>query len=105
MSVAVISDRETGRSRGFAFVEYSSSEAAENAIGALNDFELDGRQLRVNAAEDKPRFSGPGRGGPRPERSFGQRSEASDASYAPPVFSRPKGSRRGLRGRKRSLGG
>lgn len=99
VSVAVITDRETQRSRGFAFVEYSSSEAAEAAITALNDRELDGRRLRVNAAEDRPRSSG---SGPRSGGGFSPRSEGFSP---PPSFSRPKGSRRGLRGRKRSLGG
>ncbi|MGH7803260.1 MAG: RNA recognition motif domain-containing protein [Candidatus Binatia bacterium] len=99
VSVALIADRETQRSRGFAFVEYSTTESAESAIRALNEIELDGRQLRVNAAEDRPRSSG---GGPRSGGGFSPRSEGFSP---PPTFSRPKGSRRGLRGRKRSLGG
>jgi len=51
----VITDRDTGRSRGFGFVEMSSSEQAENAISSLNGKEVDGRQLKVNLA--KPRSS------------------------------------------------
>jgi len=49
----VISDRETGRSKGFAFVEMSSAVDAQNAIDALNDQDLHGRTLKVNVA--KPR--------------------------------------------------
>jgi len=51
LSAKVISDRETGRSRGFGFVEMS--EGGENAIQALNDAEVDGRKLVVN--ESRPR--------------------------------------------------
>src|SRR5215204_3370497 len=61
-SVNIIEDRETGRSRGFAFVEMSSNEEAQNAISALNGKEIDGRSLTVNEA--KPREEGGGsRGG------------------------------------------
>ena len=55
-SVKIITDRETDRSRGFGFVEMGTSEAAEEAINALNNQEFDGRSLRVNEANDrKPR--------------------------------------------------
>ena len=61
-SVNIIEDRETGRSRGFAFVEMSSNEEAQKAISALNGKEIDGRSLTVNEA--KPREEGGGnRGG------------------------------------------
>jgi RNA recognition motif-containing protein len=61
----VITDRDTGRSRGFGFVTYDSSEDANKAIEALNGSELDGRTLRVNEAQDRRRDnnSGPGRSG------------------------------------------
>jgi RNA recognition motif-containing protein len=49
----VITDRDTGRSRGFGFVEMASTEAAEKAISSLNGRDFDGRQLKVNVA--KPR--------------------------------------------------
>ena len=52
-SVAVISDRATGRSRGFAFVEMSSQVEVEKAIRMFNGFNLDNRELKVNLA--KPR--------------------------------------------------
>src|SRR5437016_12052539 len=56
-------DRETGRPRGFAFVEYENDEDAAKAIEKFNGYELGGRALRVNAAEDRPRRSGGGGGG------------------------------------------
>lgn len=56
LSVKVITDRETDRSRGFGFVEMATAEGAEQAINALNNQELDGRSLRINEAHDrKPR--------------------------------------------------
>lgn len=51
----VIMDRDTGRSRGFGFVEMNSSEAANNAISSLNGREVDGRQLKVNMAKPRSR--------------------------------------------------
>ncbi|MGM0675697.1 MAG: RNA recognition motif domain-containing protein [Spirochaetota bacterium] len=53
VSADVISDRETGRSRGFGFVEMATEEAARSAESALDGQEYDGRQLKVNEA--KPR--------------------------------------------------
>ena len=57
-SVNVITDRETGRSRGFAFVEMDDAAAADDAIRALDGTDLGGRSLRVNEAHDR---RGPGR--------------------------------------------
>ena len=60
----LILDRETGRSRGFAFVVMSNAEEAQKAISQMNGADLDGRQLRVNEAEErKPRGGGGGGGG------------------------------------------
>src|SRR5262249_7294971 len=64
--VAIPSDRETGRSRGFAFVTMGSDADAKAAMAALDGKDLDGRALRVNEAQDKPRTGGaPGGGGGR----------------------------------------
>jgi RNA recognition motif-containing protein len=53
-------DRETGRPRGFAFVEFVNDEDAPKAIEKFNGYQLGGRALRVNAAEDRPRTAGGG---------------------------------------------
>ena len=61
-SASVVTDRATGRSRGFGFVEMSSAGEAQKAIGAINGRELHGRKLNVNEANDKPAGGG-NRGG------------------------------------------
>jgi RNA recognition motif-containing protein len=58
--VNVITDRDTGRARGFAFVEMSNDEEAAKAIAALNGKELDGRALNVNEARPKAERGGGG---------------------------------------------
>ncbi len=58
-SARIMTDRETGRSRGFAFVEMENENEADQAISALNGYTMDGRALNVNEAR------------PKPERSFG----------------------------------
>ena len=63
VSVAVIKDRFTEQSKGFGFVEMEDAAAAEAAMGALNGTEFEGRRIRVNPAEDKPRNSRPRNGG------------------------------------------
>lgn len=65
--VHLVSDRETGRSRGFAFVTMATDTQAAAAIGALNGVDLDGRSLRVNEAEERQSRGGSfgGRGGGR----------------------------------------
>lgn len=60
--VNLITDRDTGRSRGFAFVEMSDSAQADQAITALNGQNLDGRALNVNEARPKTEGGGGGRG-------------------------------------------
>ena len=69
--VNVVTDRDTGRSRGFAFVEMSDSSQAERAIASLNGYQLDGRSLNVNEARPKPDGGGGGRGGFRREGGGG----------------------------------
>ena len=74
----VPTDRETGRPRGFAFVEFETDEAAQRSIELLNGKDLKGRPLRVNEADNRPpRPGGPGggSGGPRPFRPDAPRNE------------------------------
>ena len=112
-------DRETGRSRGFAFVEFSSEAEAAEAIRRFDGQEIDGRKLRVNTAEDRPRRSdGPRFGPPSSERppyrpDFVATAPDPFADFSASGFGggagggkpfKNKGSRRGLRARKRSLG-
>lgn len=61
--VAIITDRDTGRPRGFAFVTMASDDEARAAIEGLNGKELDGRTLNVNEARPKPAGGGGGGGG------------------------------------------
>jgi len=73
-SAAVVEDRETGRSRGFGFVEMSSKEEAQKAIEQFNGKEVNGRSLNVNEAkprEDRGRGFGGNGGG---ARNFGARN-------------------------------
>lgn len=117
--VHIGTDRETGRSRGFAFVEFGSEAEAAEAIKRFDGQEIDGRKLRVNTAEDRPRrndgprFSPPS--GDRPEyrsnfavsaadpwSDFGGNGFSAGAGAGGKPF-KNKGSRRGLRARKRSL--
>jgi hypothetical protein len=81
-SAAVMTDRETGRSRGFGFVEMATTEEAERALGALNNTNLDGRTIRVDKAT--PRGSGPrpgGYGGPRPGGGGGYAPRPAGGGY------------------------
>ena len=94
VSVSVPTDRESGRPRGFAFVELSTDEQAAAAIEKLNGHELGGRALRVNEASERP-TRGPSFGG-------GGGAGAGFGAGAPAFRPRPKGSRRNIRARKRS---
>ena len=62
-SAQVIADRDTGRSKGFGFVEMSTDQEAQAAIAALSGKEVDGRQLTVNEAKPREDRGGGGRGG------------------------------------------
>ena len=66
LSAKIITDRETGRSKGFGFVEMAERDEGENAVEALNGSSVDNRQIKVNEAKPRNdnRRGGPG-GGPR----------------------------------------
>jgi len=79
-SVALIKDRDTGRSKGFAFVEMSTQAEAENAIRMFNGQSVAERVLTVNMArprEDRPGGGGGGFGGPRRDGGGGRRGGGS----------------------------
>jgi len=62
-SAQVVQDRDTGRSKGFGFVEMNDNSAAQAAIAALNEKEVDGRRLTVNEARPREERGGGGGGG------------------------------------------
>lgn len=66
--VSIMTDRETGRSRGFGFVEMTNGEEGDKAIAALNGSQLGGRTLNVNEARPKAERAGSGGGGGRGDR-------------------------------------
>lgn len=79
VSVKIIMDRETGRSKGYGFVEMADDEAGDKAIAALNEVDMDGKTLSVSVArprEERPRRSygnsrGGGYGGSRGDNGYG----------------------------------
>ena len=97
-------DRVTGRPRGFAFAQFTDAARAADAIRRFDAFELRGRRLRVNDADDKPPPRAPRPlsvvSAPPPE-SFDLEGFGGGGDGRP--FRRTGGSRRGLRARKRSL--
>ncbi len=96
-------ERETGRMRGFAFIEFETDEEASQAIERFNGYELGGRALRVNAAEDRPRDSGGGRGGRPSYGGGGGGDRGGSNSFGGGGAGKPKGSRRNIRAKKRGL--
>jgi cold-inducible RNA-binding protein len=103
--VVVPTDRMSGRPRGFAFVSFATDEAAAAAIQKLDGQELDGRNLRVNeaSAERPARSFGGGGGGGGFSRPFGGGGGGGGRPGGPGGGNRPKGSRRNVRARKRSI--
>ena len=100
VDVFIPTDRATGKPRGFAFVEFASTDEAQAAITKFDGSELGGRSLRINMADDRPprpAFGGGGGGG-------GFSPGGGGGGNAPPKGGgKSKGSRRGLRAKKRSL--
>lgn len=96
MDAKVPTDRETGRPRGFAFVEFEDESAVQKCISILNGSTLKGRPLRVSEAEDRPPRppgSGP-RPGPRPFRPGGDQPFRGGVPMDPPPFSDGREARR-----------
>lgn len=98
VEVFIPTDRATGRPRGFAFVEFRDSETVERAVDKFNGYELLGRSLRVNAAEDRPPRR-PSSGPPPP--SLPPEPPPFDGDRPP--WGKTKGSRRRIRSRKRGF--
>ncbi|MBN8860390.1 MAG: RNA-binding protein [Sphingobacteriales bacterium] len=69
-SLKIVKDRETGRSKGFGFVEMENDSEAQNALSSLYDKEILGRKIVINEAQERPAKSGGGGGGFK-KRSFG----------------------------------
>ena len=62
-SINLVTDRDTGRPRGFGFVEMGSDDEATAVVSALDGSDLDGRQIKVNEARERPQRGGGGGGG------------------------------------------
>jgi RNA recognition motif-containing protein len=114
--VRIGKDKMTGKSRGFAFAEFSDATRAADAIRRFDSFEMNGRRLRVNDADDKPPARAPRPGGPVGIAAPAFAPSGGDRSFIGGGFSPPDmggggdsfrnkkgGSRRNLRARKRSL--
>jgi RNA recognition motif-containing protein len=106
----VPTDRETGRPRGFAFVEFENEDDAQKSITLMNGKDLKGRPMRVNEAENRPpRPAGAGpsfRPSFRPSPGFGDRGGFPESFTPMDDRGRPfkaKGSRRNIRKRKRGF--
>ncbi|KAG8062084.1 hypothetical protein GUJ93_ZPchr0003g17451 [Zizania palustris] len=102
----IINDRETGRSRGFGFVTFSSEQSMRDAIEGMNGKELDGRNITVNEAQSRRSGGGGGGGGGYGQRreggyggggggGYGQRREGGGGGYGGGGGSRGYGGSRG----------
>ena len=80
-SIHLVTDRDTGQPRGFAFVEMVDGDQAEQAIAALNGSDLSGRALVVNEARPRPERGGGGGGGGRPQGGRGGGGGRRDQSW------------------------
>lgn len=80
-SVALITDRETGRAKGFGFVEMNTEEGSKEAIRRFNGYTLDNRNLTVNEARPREERSGGGYRGGGGERRSGGRSGGGRGGY------------------------
>eukprot|EP01125_Pyxidicula_operculata_P014851 TRINITY_DN49_c0_g1_i3.p1 TRINITY_DN49_c0_g1~~TRINITY_DN49_c0_g1_i3.p1 ORF type:complete len:155 (+),score=44.70 TRINITY_DN49_c0_g1_i3:33-467(+) len=102
-SVRLITDRDSGKSRGFAFVQMATSDDADAAIKALDDTPLGDRNIRVNIAKDRASGGGGGNGGGRGGRGGGRGGRGGGARYGGGGHRggdrEPYGERRGYRGR------
>ena len=94
--VFIPTDRDSGRPRGFAFVEYADAAVASEAIQKFDGHELGGRALLVNDAEDKPARPA------RAPRIFND-GDGGRGGYDAPKRNKPKGSRKNARARKRGF--
>jgi RNA recognition motif-containing protein len=108
VDLALPIDRESGRPRGFAFVTFGDDASATRAMQQLDGTDFLGRSLRVSVATPRPERRAPGAPPPsRPERGSPRSAPSPSAFVDVPEdfgsFTRAKGSRRGLRARKRSL--
>ena len=95
-AIKIVTDRETGRSRGFAFVDLENADQVQQAISELNGKDFGGRALVVNEAQDK----GPMKGGAGFRSAFADKSHARDNAKGGfgsrgPMQQMPRGSQRG----------
>ena len=95
-AVKIVTDRDTGRSRGFAFVDLENADQAQKAIADLNGKDFGGRALVVNEAQDK----GPSKGGSGFRSAFSDKDHARDQAKGGfgsrgPMQQMPRGSQRG----------
>lgn len=89
-SASVVTDRFSGQSRGFGFVEMATAEEAQRAISELNGKDLDGRKLTVNVSNPRQPGSGGGpRGGPRGGGRPGARGGGERGGYGVPPSKKP----------------
>jgi cold-inducible RNA-binding protein len=98
VDVKVIMDRETGRSRGFAFVEFATEAEANVAVTSFNGQTFAGRSLAVKVAEDRQRTGGGGGGGNRSFNGSGTRSFGGGRDHGPPPQDYGDGGKRNKRG-------